>query len=133
MWDKIVSFIDALILHVFLLAILLFGVTFSSLTSPKTQKNTVVNTLVDSEAVLTELERLKREEEFKNSTLRTQQYVLEEKKIEYEQFVIQEHAHLETLEQQQQQEKQELEVLKQQRQVEKKKLEPLQRELEQLQ
>jgi colicin import membrane protein len=128
MWDEIISFLDALILHILLLAILLFSMErepTSLFSSPAISENPVLNTMVDEKAVLAELERLKRDEEFKQLAQRTQEYALEQKKLEHEQFVVQERTYLGTLEQQQEEERQQLEVLKQHQLLEKEKLENL--------
>lgn len=127
MWDYFVAFIDALIVHIVLLAILLFGVNLpkSSSPIPITPEKSVV---VDDSAVLAEMERLKREEEFQKAGQRAQQYALEQKKTEYEQFVTKEQTYLETLRQQQQQQWQELEALRQGRLAEEKTLEQLRRD-----
>ena len=129
MWDKIISFIDALILHILLLAILLFSMEreptslFSSV--QEISENPVLNTVVDEKSVLAELERLKMDEEFKQLAQQTQEYALEQKKLEHEQFVVQERTYLGTLEQQQEEESQQLDVLKQHQLLAKEKLENL--------
>jgi colicin import membrane protein len=129
MWDKIISFIDALILHILLLAILLFSMEmeptslFSSV--QEISKNPVLNTVVDEKTVLAELERLKRNEEFKQSAQRTQEYVLEHKILEVELFVVQERTYLRSLELEQEEERQQLEILKEHQLLEKEKLENL--------
>jgi ATP-dependent Clp protease ATP-binding subunit ClpA len=81
--------------------------------------------VVDEKAVLAELERLKRDEEFKQLAQRTQEYALEQKKLEHEQFIVQERTYLGSLEQQQEEERQQLELLKQHQLLEKEKLENL--------
>jgi membrane protein involved in colicin uptake len=123
MWDKIISFIEALLIHVFLLAILLFSLYFPQFNLPTS--TTPENRVVDDSAVLAELERLRREDDSNKIAQRTQQYASEPK--ESEQLVIQEQAHLELL-RQQQEERQQLEVLKQNRLAEEEVLENILRE-----
>jgi biopolymer transport protein ExbB/TolQ len=126
MWDKIISLIDALLIHAVFLAILLFSANLPKFSSPT--PTTLEQSVVDESAVLEEIERLKREDEFKNATQQAQHYALEQKKIEYEQFVVQERVHLEDLHEEQEKEKQQLEALKQRRQAEAQALEKIRRD-----
>jgi len=129
MWDKMISLIDAILIHVCFLAILLLSVNWSNSSAP-TNPTTPPNNVVDEQSVLEEMKRLKREDEFNNASQLAQHYALEQKKIEYEQMAIQEKFYLEDLRQQQEQERQELEALKQRQQTEAEKLETLQHEKE---
>ena len=129
MWDKIISFIDALIIHIFFLAILILNFNFNIFSSyaPTTGFDTK-NNLIDESAMLAELERLKREEDFKTTAQRAQEYTLQQKKLEYDYLVSQENAHSEDLDKQQQEIRQELKELKRRRLSEEAFLKELQRE-----
>jgi membrane protein involved in colicin uptake len=131
MWDKIISLIDALIIHICFVAILVLNFNwpniFSSITAPTTEPE-AKKSLIDESAVLTELDRLKREEDFKSTVQRAQEYTLQQKKLEYEYLVSQENAHLEDLDKQQQKIRQQLKDLKQRRLSEEAYLKELQRE-----
>jgi hypothetical protein len=127
MWNKIISFFDSLIIHFFLLLILLFSLNWHDLNPSVPQK-----TVLDEEQVEAEIERLKREQAFENMTQETQDYALEQSQIDYEQFMIQEQAHLEVLRQQQEVERQALEDIKARHLNEKAALNALLREKEAL-
>jgi membrane protein involved in colicin uptake len=129
MWDKIISLIDAILIHVFFLALLLLNINWPNSSAP-TIPTTSPNHPVDERAVLEEMKRLKRQAEFNNASQLAQQYALEQKKIEYEQMAIQEEFSVKELRQQQEQERQELEALKQRRQTEAEELKTLQQEKE---
>ena len=130
MLDKIISFIDALIVHALFLTIILFSMDLPklSLFTTTVDMDTKAQNVVNENAVLAELERLRKEEYLKNATQQAQQYELERKNIEYEQFIIQESAYLDTLKKQQKEEKQQFNELRQHRQLEKKALKKLIRE-----
>ena len=99
-----------------------------SLFTTTVDMDTKAQNVVNENAVLAELERLRKEEYLKNATQQAQQYELERKNIEYEQFIIQESAYLDTLKKQQKEEKQQFNELRQHRQLEKKALKKLIRE-----
>lgn len=121
MWDKIISVIDAFIVHIILLAILLLSFQLPDFPASNSTSLEIVN----ENAVLAEMERLKRENYFNQSSQQAQQYVLKQKQIESAKFVEQEQAYLETLRQQQQEQQEELETLKQRRLEEQQELESL--------
>lgn len=125
MLDKIISFIESLIFHTLFLAIIFFGMDLAKLSLSTNNVTPVKHVLLDEDAVLMELERLRRKEDFKNVTKQAQQNKLKQKKIEYERFISQERSYLKTLRQQQKQQKQQLQVLKQQRWKEEKTLKKL--------
>lgn len=127
MWDKIVSLIDSLIIHVILLAILFVSVEWPK--SVHLEKNPPKNAVaVDEKQVQMELERLKKEEAFKNLSQQMQAYTIKQKKLEYQQSISQEQKNLDTLRQQQREEKLRLEVLKQRIQSEEMALKNLEQE-----
>ncbi len=106
MWDKIVSFIYALIINGILLAILLYysfnwGNNSSSKSTPTATTNEV---FVDENAVGAEIERLKQVEQ------------AEQQKSQYDQVITE--SYLEQLSQQEQKAIEEIEALKQRRLVE---------------
>lgn len=113
MWDKWVSIIDALILHLFVLGVIFLsmeGVTFpsSSIFDRQKEEQQIEQPLVDESQVLAEIERLKQE---KTEKL-TQQTVFENKKKEYEQMIVHHQERLEQLHQELKQEEQELAKIK---------------------
>ncbi|EDN67891.1 hypothetical protein BGP_5044 [Beggiatoa sp. PS] len=118
-----------LIIHIFFLAILILNFNFNIFSSyaPTIGADTK-NNLIDESAMLAELERLKREEDFKTTAQRAQEYTLQQKKLEYGYLVSQENAHSEDLDKQQQEIRQELKELKRRRLSEEAFLKELQRE-----
>lgn len=127
MWDKVVSFIDALIIHVIFLAILLVSVEWPKPTH-RDEKHNENSIVLDEKQIQVELERLKREDAFKNLSQQMQEYTLKQKELEYQQIILQEQKNLDTLRQQQQEEKLRLEVLKQRIQSEEMALKNLKQE-----
>ncbi len=132
MLDKIISFIESLIFHTLFLAIIFFGMDLAKLSLSTNNVTPVKHVLLDEDAVLMELERLKQKKDFKNVTQQVQRDKLKRKKIEYERFFNQERSYLKTLRQQQKTEKQQLQVLKQQRRREEKTLKKLLRKRKKL-
>ena len=129
MWDKIISLIDALLIHAFFLAILVVNFNFPSFFSsspPMTESQP--NNFIDENAVFTELERLKRDDDFKTTAQRAQEYAIQQKQLEYEYFVLQEKAHLQDLDNQKSDVRQQLKALKQRRLAAEQQLKELQRE-----
>lgn len=127
LWQYLTPFIDSLLIHVILVGILLIGVNlpqFSSSDIPIIPERPVLN----ENAVLAELERLKREEAFNKTTQDAQAYALKQKQEAYNKLVENKNKYLETLQQQQQAEEREVEKLKQRRLAEEKKLEQLSRD-----
>lgn len=110
MWDKIVSFIYALIINVILFAILIYS--FNWLNTSKSKSITIINeVIVDENAVSAEIERL------------TQVKQGEQQKNQYDHIITE--SYLEQLSQQEQKARQEIEALKQRRLVEMEALEAL--------
>jgi preprotein translocase subunit SecF len=128
MWDKIIAFFDALLIHAFFLAILVLNFNFSAFFSSATLTEKPPNNFIDESAVQTELERLKRDDDFKTTAQRAQEYALQQKQLEYEYFVLNEKAHLQDLDKQQDDVRQELRDLKQRRLTAEKFLKELQSE-----
>ncbi|WP_069470247.1 cell envelope integrity protein TolA [Candidatus Marithrix sp. Canyon 246] len=112
MWDKIVSFIYALIINVILFAILIYSFNWLNTSKSKSKSTTIINeVIVDENAVDAEIERL------------TQVKQAEQQKNKYDHIITE--SYLEQLSQQEQQARQEIEALKQRRLVEMEALEAL--------
>jgi len=110
MWDKIVSFIYALIINAILFAILIYSLNW--LNTSKSKSTTITNEIiVDENAVDAEIERLKQVEQ------------AEQQRNQYDQIITE--SYLEQLSQQEQKAIQEIEALKQRRIIEMEALEAL--------
>jgi hypothetical protein len=127
LWQYLIPFIDSLLIHMILLGILLIGVNLpqSSPNSPRVAEEIQV---INENAVLAEMERLKREEAFKKATQDAQAYALKQKQEAYKKIQEKQRIYLEKLRKKQQAEKHELEQLKQRRLAAEKKLDKLSRE-----
>lgn len=115
MWDKWVSVVDAVILHLFALGIIFLSMEGASLPlSPSSffrgtqQEVKVEPALIDENQVLNEVEHLKQVETEKKE----KQALFEDKKKEYEQVVVQNQERLKQLRQELKQEEQELAKIK---------------------
>lgn len=110
MWDKLVSFIYALIINAILFAILIYS--FNWLNTSKSKSTTITNeVIVDENAVGAEIERLKQVEQ------------AEQQKYKYDHIITE--SYLEQLSKQEQKAIQEIQALKQRRLVEMEALEAL--------
>ena len=110
MWDKIVSFIYALIINAILFTILIYSLNW--LNTSKSKSTTITNEIiVDENAVGAEIERLKQVEQ------------AEQQKNQYDHIITE--SYLEQLSQQEQKAIQEIEALKQRRLLEMEALEAL--------
>jgi membrane protein involved in colicin uptake len=117
MWDKIVSFIYALIINAILLIILIYSLNWVNSSKSKSKStSTTDEVLIDENAVGAEIERLKQVQE------------AEKQKSEYDQIITE--SYLQQLVEQEQKTKQEIEALKQRRLVEMEALEKLRQEAE---
>jgi membrane protein involved in colicin uptake len=117
MWDKIVSFIYALIINAILLIILIYSLNWVNSSKSKSKSTSTTNeVLIDENAVGAEIERLKQVQE------------AETQKSEYDQIITE--SYLQQLAEQEQKTKQEIEALKQRRLVEMEALEKLRQEAE---
>lgn len=115
MWDKIVSFIYALIINVILLIILIYSLNWVN-TSKSKSTSTTDEVLIDENAVDAEIKRLKQEQQ------------AEQQKSEYDQIITE--SYLQQLSEQEQKTKQEIEALKQRRLIEMEALKKLRQETE---
>ncbi len=112
MWDKIVSFIYALIINAILFTILIYSLNWLNTPKPKSKSTAITNEItVDENAVGAEIERLKQLQQ------------AEQTKIQYDQIITE--SYLEKLSQQERQTIQEIQALKQRRLVEMEALEAL--------
>jgi membrane protein involved in colicin uptake len=112
MWDKIVSFIYALIINAILFTILIYSLNWLNTSKSKSKSTIITNeVIVDENAVGAEIERLKQVEQ------------AEQQKSQYDQIITE--SYLEQLSQQEQKAIQEIEALKQRRLVEMEALEAL--------
>jgi membrane protein involved in colicin uptake len=112
MWDKIVSFIYALIINAILFTILIYSLNWLNTSKSKSKSTIITNeVIVDENAVGAEIERLKQVEQ------------AEQQKSQYDQIITE--SYLEQLSQQEQKAMQEIEALKQRRLVEMEALEAL--------
>lgn len=117
MWDKIVSFIYALVINVILLIILIYSLNWVNTSKSKSTSTSATNEmLIDENAVDAEIERLKQEQQ------------ADKQKSEYDQIITE--SYLQQLAEQEQKTKQEIEVLKQRRLIEMQALEKLRQEAE---
>jgi membrane protein involved in colicin uptake len=112
MWDKIVSFIYALIINAILFTILIYSLNWLNTSKSKSKSTAITNEIiVDENAVGAEIERLKQVEQG------------EQQKKQYDHIITE--SYLEQLSQQEQKAIQEIEALKQRRLVEMEALEAL--------
>ena len=112
MWDKIVSFIYALIINAILFTILIYSLNWLNTSKSKSKSTAITNEIiVDENAVGAEIERLKQVEQ------------AEQQRNQYDQIITE--SYLEQLSQQEQKAIQEIEALKQRRIIEMEALEAL--------
>jgi hypothetical protein len=130
LWDNIVSFFDALIIHIIFLVLLVVGFHWSlfSLYFSTTASTTKTHSPTEA-AVLAEVERLAREEEIKNTQQRANRYALEIQKIEFEQKIVEKQEEKEWLQEQQAVELKALEQLKQRQLSQERQLKQLEQEI----
>ena len=130
LWDNIVSFFDALVIHIIFLVLLVVGFHWSLFSLYFSTAASTTKTHSPTEAaVLAEIERLTREEEIKNTQQRANQYALEIHKIGFEQKIIEKQEEKEWLQEQQAVELNALEQLKQRQLSEERQLKQLEREI----
>ncbi|RKZ45058.1 MAG: hypothetical protein DRR00_27170 [Candidatus Parabeggiatoa sp. nov. 3] len=121
MWDNIISFIDAIIIHAMLLAMILFSIDLpneSHLTSSFALENTIQAVALDEQQVLAAISRWKSEQVIENKALRAQQQALEQKKQEIQQTILKKTQSLEQLQKQKDAEQQRLADFEQQQLLE---------------
>ena len=127
LWQYLIPFIDSLLIHVVLVGILIIGVNL-----PKSSPNPLIEQekmpVLNENAVLAEMERLKREEALKKATQNAQAYALKQKQEAYKKLQEKQLIELAKLRKKQQAEERELEQLKQRQLAEEKKLEKLNRD-----
>ncbi|HIE00582.1 MAG TPA: cell envelope integrity protein TolA [Thiotrichaceae bacterium] len=116
MWDNIISFIDAIIIHALLLAIVFFSIDLpdESLLTSSAPENTIQAVALDEQQVLAAISRWKSEQVIENKALRAQQQTLEQKKRDIQKTVLKETQSLEQLQKQKDAEQQRLADIEQQ-------------------
>ncbi len=140
MWNIIVAFFHSLILHLFLVLVLvassweslsLILTNFSQQIFVQNELKEVPknrNLIVNETEILEELERLRLENEIKQTAQQDQATRLQDKKFQYEQLSTEKQYYLEQLRQQQQEKQQQLKELTQIKLEELEKLKILQQE-----
>ncbi len=120
MWDNIISFIDAIIIHTLLLAIVFFSIDLpdESLLTSSAPENTIQAVALDEQQVLAAISRWKSEQVIENKALRAQQQTLEQKKRDIQKTVLKETQSLEQLQKQKDAEQQRLADIEQQQLLE---------------
>jgi colicin import membrane protein len=120
MWDNIISFIDAIIIHALLLIMILFSIDLpneSHLTSTAPE-NMIQAVALNENQVLAEISRWKNQQVIENQKRQAQQQALEQKKQEIEQTLLKETEALDELQKQKQAEQQRLAEIEQQQLLE---------------
>jgi len=132
MWDKFISFIDALILHSLLLVIVFFTIEEEPIKSKVTlapvPKFMIQAMAVDENQIQAAIRHKKSGEKRENKVLLSQQRELTQKKQQLETTVLEEIQQLDDLRQQKEQEQQRLAELKQRQQAETTAIEELKRQ-----
>ncbi|MEK8016389.1 MAG: cell envelope integrity protein TolA, partial [Candidatus Parabeggiatoa sp.] len=120
MWDNIISFIDAIIIHTLLLAIVFFSIDLpdESLLTSSAPENTIQAVALDEQQVLATISRWENEQVIENKALRAQQQALEQKKRDIQKTVLKETQSLEQLQKQKDAEQQRLADIEQQQLLE---------------
>jgi colicin import membrane protein len=122
MWDKFISFIDALILHSLLLVIVFFTIEEepikAKVTLPPVPEFMIQAMAVDENQIQAAIRHKKSGEKRENQVLLSQQRELSQKKQQLETTVLEETQRLDDLRQQKEQEQQRLAELKQRKQAE---------------